>query len=347
MKKNEKWKVKIGICPSTSKKQKTKTTGLPPDKSSFFTFYFSFFNFQYTVIVLHLFILFSFSHTHARQFAKTNDTMLFFFHLDYSWQPFEKNDPMLVFPFYHSRQSAKENDMTLLISYYEQQSVKTDDIMLFFPYYYARQSMKRDDMVPFFPNLYAQKEKSQHHAYAQRAAMTGHEYRVQVGFIYNFAKFTKWRSDAFEKPDSAIKICLVSDRFNKSEVEAISALNGKYIRNRKIIVKNKNKSQHFMPLLNTIVKKDDLKDDLKGCHILFINSNNKEFVQKQLKEVGNRNILTIGETEDFTQMCGIIRLFQTENRLRFEVNLGAAERAGLKLGAPLLMSAEIIKDCQR
>ncbi len=247
MKKNEKLRIKIEDWQKINKGQQTLTTGLPPDKSSFFTFHFSFFNFRQFSIVIYLLL-----------------------------------------------------------------------ILLFFSNAYAQQTVKRED------------------------TLTGDEYKVISGFIYNFAVFTEWNPDAFESPDSAIHICFVSDKAGVS----LSALNGKYIKKRKIIVTDKNKPQPFMSIFNTIAQKDKNKDNINRCHILFIASENKEFIKEQLSLAGYQNILTIGETEDFIQMCGIIRFFKKNNRLKFEVNLGAAQRAGLKLGSQLLMSAEIVKGCK-
>jgi hypothetical protein len=45
-------------------------------------------------------------------------------------------------------------------------------------------------------------------------------------------------------------------------------------------------------------------------------------------------------------MGGIINFFMEQKRLRFEVNVDAARKAGLKLSSQILMSAEIIKGGQ-
>jgi len=229
---------------------------------------------------------------------------------------------------------------------YAQQTVKGDNNILSFFNYHAGYLMKKNDSLLSLSKLYAQKIFSD--LYAQQTVkkndtLTGGEYDIKAGFIYNFANFTEWLPGAFEEPESAIQICFVSD---KAGVERLSILNGKSVKKKKIIVTNKNRSQPFMSIFNTIAQKESDKDNINRCHILFIASENREFVREQLRYIGNKNILTIGETEDFTKMCGIIRLFQEGNRLKFEVNLGAAHRAGLKLGAPLLMSAEIVKGCE-
>ena len=54
--------------------------------------------------------------------------------------------------------------------------------------------------------------------------------------------------------------------------------------------------------------------------------------------------LTVGETEGFAVRGGIINLTAEGNKLHFEVNLLAAERAGLKISAKMLALAKIVND---
>ncbi|PYV15768.1 MAG: hypothetical protein DMG21_14080 [Acidobacteria bacterium] len=63
--------------------------------------------------------------------------------------------------------------------------------------------------------------------------------------------------------------------------------------------------------------------------------------------VGNLNgssALTVGESAGFAGLGGVINLTVEENKLRFEVNLDAAERAGLKISSKLLSLARIVRD---
>jgi hypothetical protein len=51
--------------------------------------------------------------------------------------------------------------------------------------------------------------------------------------------------------------------------------------------------------------------------------------------------LTISEIEGFTQSGGIINFYIEESKIRFEINVGAAEKAGLKISSKLLKLAKI------
>ena len=55
------------------------------------------------------------------------------------------------------------------------------------------------------------------------------------------------------------------------------------------------------------------------------------------------NTLTVGETQNFMRRGGIINFIIVENRVRFEINLIAAERAGITISAKLLQLAKNVK----
>ena len=159
--------------------------------------------------------------------------------------------------------------------------------------------------------------------YAHAKTLSGLEYHVKAGFIYNFAKFVEWPTTSFESNNNVIVLCFVSDN---PLSEVLFDLNDKIVSGKKIEVR-KYKDDH----------------DIEGCNIFFFGTADKTFIQQELIKLKNRNILTVGEIEGFAQMGGIINFFMEKNRLRFEVNVDAARKAGLKLSSQILMSAEIIK----
>jgi hypothetical protein len=52
--------------------------------------------------------------------------------------------------------------------------------------------------------------------------------------------------------------------------------------------------------------------------------------------------LTIGESENFLTRGGMIRLFVDDNRMRFDVNVGASTRSQLRLSSKLLALARSV-----
>lgn len=154
--------------------------------------------------------------------------------------------------------------------------------------------------------------------------LTGTEYDVKTGFIYNFANFVSWPPAAFKDKDDDLILCVASDT---PAADAVLKLNDQTIRGRKIKV---------IPYTQ--------ESSLDASHILFIATQDRNLVQKLLGIARERSILTIGESEGFTQMGGVINFFEERNRLRFKVNIDAAKRAGLTMSSQLLGSAQIYRE---
>ena len=54
-------------------------------------------------------------------------------------------------------------------------------------------------------------------------------------------------------------------------------------------------------------------------------------------------VLTVGDARRFTAEGGMIRLYSDDGRLRFEVNMTAVERTGLKISSKMLGVARIVR----
>jgi hypothetical protein len=159
---------------------------------------------------------------------------------------------------------------------------------------------------------------------ARGGAVTGREYDVKIGFLYNFAKFVTWPKEVVDKNPQTLVLCYVAD---DPSIKVFNKLDGKTIRDRKIkVVAYENGAC------------------LEQSHIIFFATQNKEHIQDILELAKGRGILTVGEVEGFTQWGGVINFFEELNRLRFKVNLDAARREGLKMSSQILVSAQIVEE---
>ena len=148
------------------------------------------------------------------------------------------------------------------------------------------------------------------------------EYRIKAAYIFNFAKFVTWPSGTFANADSPIVIGILGRDPFGAEIDQTVA--GKAIENRRLTVKRLTE-----------------EDSLRSCHILFIASSERRRVPQILEKLSRANVLTVGETEGFTDEGGMIQFIQHENNIRFEINLEAAEGAGLKISSKLLQVATV------
>jgi hypothetical protein len=54
------------------------------------------------------------------------------------------------------------------------------------------------------------------------------------------------------------------------------------------------------------------------------------------------SVLTVGDHDDFATTGGVIHFTRENYRVRFEINVRAAERAGLRISSKLLQLARIV-----
>ncbi len=158
-------------------------------------------------------------------------------------------------------------------------------------------------------------------AYAQSAKNI--EYRAKAAFIYNFLKFISYPESAFPSPHSPIIITIGS---TPDIVSAFNTLKGKKIKGRPLIIEQYTTDAR-----------------LKKSHVVFFSSEDEALLQKALPALQTENILTIGETDRCKKAGGIIHFYPEGTRLRFEINITAAERARLKISSELLRLAKITR----
>jgi YfiR/HmsC-like len=153
----------------------------------------------------------------------------------------------------------------------------------------------------------------------------GAEYSIKLAFLFNFTKFVEWPPDSYRDSQAPLVICIVGhDPFRQDlEVE---------LGTRKV-------GEHPVE-----VRTPRTNDKLSACHIVFVPVTEKDQADRILSGLKGSRTLTVGETEGFAALGGIINLRVEGNNVHFEVNRLAADRAGLKIGSRLLSIAKIVKE---
>lgn len=153
------------------------------------------------------------------------------------------------------------------------------------------------------------------------------EYKVKAAFLYNFAKFVSWPTEQLPEPDSPIIVGVVGeDPFGDILDDTVK---GKRIDGRKILV-----------------RRFASGEDLRKCHVLFISRSLRDSLDSILAGLKPGHVLAVSETEKFAQRGGIINFIVVNDTVKFEINLEAAENAGLKISSKLSRVARVIKsDC--
>jgi hypothetical protein len=146
------------------------------------------------------------------------------------------------------------------------------------------------------------------------------ESRLKAAFLWNFAKFVDWPTNAFASDTSPFVIGVLGESPIGADLE--QTVKGKLINDHPIIVKTVRAAT-----------------DAKGCHILFISNSEKSRLADIFKDLGNAPVLTVGEYDQFTQSGGMINFVRQGNKIRFQINDEAAKAADLKISSKLLSLA--------
>jgi hypothetical protein len=150
------------------------------------------------------------------------------------------------------------------------------------------------------------------------------EYQVKAAFLYNFAKFVEWPSQAFKTPQDPIVVCVLGHNPFGNALEQV--IRGKSIEGRAFV---------FRKVADA--------EEASACQILFISSSEGKRFHSLYKDLKPAGILTVGEAEGFAADGGVINFTLDSGHVRFEINVDAAEHEQLHISSKLLSLAQIVK----
>lgn len=151
--------------------------------------------------------------------------------------------------------------------------------------------------------------------HADPAAMVK-EAQIKAAFLYNFTKFVEWPESVFSEPGAAIVVGVLGDASLLPLLE--TTVKDRKVNGRSIVVRR----------VVTV-------PEIKAAQVLFVAAAEEaRFVDLRPKLEGCA-LLVVGETPSSLSSGGSIRLVLEADRLRFEINVAAAERAGVKISSQL------------
>jgi hypothetical protein len=147
------------------------------------------------------------------------------------------------------------------------------------------------------------------------------EYEVKAAFLLNFTKFIEWPVRAVPA-GAPFSICIAGEDPFGITLEQL--VQGEKVESHPIVVRR-------------------IPGPVNGsCEILFISRSERD-VEKILSEVPP-GVLTVGDTDAFLRQGGMIALVIDNRRVRFDVDVRAAARAGLKISSRLLNVARTVEN---
>jgi hypothetical protein len=147
------------------------------------------------------------------------------------------------------------------------------------------------------------------------------EYAVEAAFLFHFAQLVDWPPEAEKSAEDSLSLCTIGEDPFQGALE--STVGGKVVGSRTIRVRHLGEPQ-----------------EMQTCQIVFISKSESKHVPALVAILHDSPTLTVGETPDFLDAGGMIRFVLEENKVRFDVNLNAAQSAHLKIGSRLLVLAE-------
>jgi hypothetical protein len=158
-------------------------------------------------------------------------------------------------------------------------------------------------------------------AYAEQAHPA--EAQVKAAYLYNFGKFVTWPEGSAAKGAPSFGICVLGkDPFGATLDSTVA---GESINGKKIVVTRPAKIQ-----------------DASECNVLYISASEEGRLPSILAAAQRFGALTVSDMPHFAERGGTVGFVTLQGRIRFEVNLRAAEQSHLTLGSELLKVASAV-----
>jgi hypothetical protein len=161
-------------------------------------------------------------------------------------------------------------------------------------------------------------------SHAQSSDSQPHERSVMAAYIYRLITYVEWPVSVFASADAPIVIGVVNADDIASELEQV--VQGRTAQGRRLQVRR--------------IAAGEVPT---GVHALFIGGEIAPKVLQSTKTLTERSVLTITGLERGIDHGSVINFVHVDGRVRFEVNVGMAEKSGLRLSSRLLTVATRVK----
>lgn len=149
------------------------------------------------------------------------------------------------------------------------------------------------------------------------------EPQVEAAYLYNFGRFIEWPDTSAATAHSFTICVLGQDPFGPVLDATVS---GETIGAKRVVARRISSPQ-----------------DSLNCQILFLGSSESTRVTNILEFLSKNAVLTVSEIPEFSQRGGMVQFVREGNRVRFEVNLTATQKAGLSPSSELLKVATSVR----
>jgi hypothetical protein len=150
------------------------------------------------------------------------------------------------------------------------------------------------------------------------------DYQVKAAYLYNFGRFVEWPAHVGAANGDSFTVCVLGQDPFGPALDAVLA--GESIGGKNVVAKRISNPQESV-----------------NCRILFLASAEGGRLNQIIQTLDKEAVLTVSDMPQFSQRGGMIQFVLEGNRVRFEVNLAATQRAGLTLSSELLKVATAVR----
>jgi hypothetical protein len=150
------------------------------------------------------------------------------------------------------------------------------------------------------------------------------EYELKAAFLYNFAKFVEWTPEALRDGEAPFRVCLVGEDPFGAVLD--TTLEGKTVNGHLIVVSRERDGEPS-----------------RACNIAFFAAPDRRRGPNLLERIPP-GVLTVGDYAGFAEHGGMIGFVMDGAKVRFEINLEAANKGRMRISSKLLKLARIVKN---
>lgn len=143
------------------------------------------------------------------------------------------------------------------------------------------------------------------------------ENQIKAAFLYKFLGFVEWPQGVFIRPEAPLVIGVLGAEALGDELA--QAIAHRQIDGRPVTVRR--------------LRADE---PVTGLHVLFVGRAESARAAAVLGRAKGRPLLVVSEADDVFALGSTINFLVVDDKVRFDVALGPAEQAGLKISARLL-----------
>ncbi|WP_018413113.1 YfiR family protein [Methyloversatilis thermotolerans] len=141
------------------------------------------------------------------------------------------------------------------------------------------------------------------------------EEQLKAAFVFNFAKYVEWPSGV---TGPVVACTLGSDAM----ASALLSFEGRPVSGRSFQL-----------------RRVSVPDDVAACNVVVLSDMEPNRMEEVLRRVPVQGVLTVSDIDGFTEAGGMIAMMRVGDRLQFEINNAALQRANLKASSQLLKLA--------